>query len=112
MVSGQYAGNRIPAKTIGLWTKPGMSSGCELDACPVGTRQQGRVSVGQAVAVSCVVADGQMLRNGSAGEPGYYEDQRWVRLVPGQQVGQTGDGPLYLSNVWFLREALPPLSAC
>jgi len=61
-----------------------MSSGCELDACPAGTRQAGRIAVGQTLAVSCVVADGQMLRNGSSGEPGYYEDQRWVRLVPGQ----------------------------
>lgn len=112
VVNGQFAGDRSPAKTIGLWTKPGMADGCALDACPAGTRQAGRVPVGRTIAVSCVVADGQMLRNGASGEPGYYEDQRWVRLVPGQQVEQTGNDQLYLSNVWFLREALPQLPAC
>ncbi|BCY09792.1 helix-turn-helix domain-containing protein [Actinoplanes sp. L3-i22] len=111
-VCGVYAGNRLPAKTIGLWTKPGMSSGCDLDACPPGTVQAGRVAVGQTVSVSCVVGGGQMLRNGSSGEPGYYEDKKWVRIVRGQEVGQTGDYDLYLSNVWFLRDALPPLPAC
>lgn len=110
-VNGEYAGNRVPAKTIGLWTKPGMSSGCDLASCPAGTRQAGRVSVGQTIAVSCVT-DGQMLRNGSSGDPGYYEDLRWLRLVPGQQVEQTGDDDLYLSNIWFLRDKLPPLAAC
>jgi hypothetical protein len=103
------AGEAHPAKTIGLWTKPGMSSGCELDACPDGTVQAGRVAVGQTITVSCVVADGQMLRNSSSDEPGYYEDQKWVRLEPGQQVGKSGDDDLYISNVWFLRDAPPPL---
>ena len=83
-VCGDYAGNRAPARSIGLWTKPGMSTGCDLDACPPETKQAGRVTVGRNISVSCVVADGQMLRNGSAGEPGYYEDRRWVRLAPGQ----------------------------
>jgi transcriptional regulator with XRE-family HTH domain len=111
VVDGTFANNRPQAKTIGLWTRPGMSTGCDLDDCPAGTKQAGRVDVGATLAVSCVVLDGQMLRNGASGEPGYYEDERWLRLVPGQDVGEA-DSDLYISNLWFLRDDLPRLPNC
>lgn len=111
VVEGRFAGDRAPAKTIGLWTRPGMTDGCDLDDCPPGTKQAGRVEVGRTIAVSCAVVDGQMLRNGASGEPGYYEDERWLRLAPGQDLGRTDDD-LYISNVWFLRDGLPPLPSC
>lgn len=97
-----------PIKTLGVWTKPSMNLDCHVSPCLDGTRQIAKVTLPETVTVVCV-ATGQMIRNGTPGDAGYYEDNRWVHIAPHPNISQVG----YLSNVWFARNELPAnLATC
>lgn len=95
-----------PTTPVSLWSKPSTSTGCEFSACAEDTRAVQKVSPGAAVTVACRL-QGQQIRNGLPGGPGFYEDDRWLRVVSvdGELVDE--NEPLYLSNVWFARAKLP-----
>lgn len=106
-VDGAMTSGHPSARTITLWSRPSTSSGCDISACQPGTDQVGTLTLPATVVVMCSTV-GQQIRNGEPGESGFYRDDRWLKLEPGQAFGQTSkDQVLWLSNIWFLRDRLP-----
>ena len=92
--------------SVGLWSRPSTTTGCDRSPRFPGTELAGRVRPATLVQVSCVVS-GQRVRNGEPGRPGYYDDDRWLLVVPDDALGLTRPGDAYLANIWYARESLP-----
>jgi transcriptional regulator with XRE-family HTH domain len=106
-VDGSMTAGRQDAKTLSLWSHPSTSSGCEISACQDGTSPVGTVRLPAEVVVVCVTV-GQEIRNGEPGQDGFYRDDKWLELAPGQDFGPAPPGQeMWLSNIWFLRDRLP-----
>lgn len=81
-VDGSGPGQNL-GDPIAVWDRPAMTDcgtpGCDREAVRLGTVRHEE----QHPAV-CVVR-GQVIRNGPPGAPGYYQDDRWVRVDVGGQ---------------------------
>ena len=95
-----------PTTSVSLWSKPSTTTGCDNSPCRPGTKAVQQVAPKTIVTVSCVI-NGQQLRNGIPGGDGFYEDDRWLRVVAVDGEPVTRDDLPYLSNVWFVRSSLP-----
>ncbi len=89
-----------PTEPITVWDRPATNicssatPECDPDATGAGV-----VQPGQRVDTLCVTK-GQVVRNGPPGEPGFYDDDRWVMI-------DSGGEEAFLSNTWYARSGLP-----
>ena len=89
-----------PTEPVTVWDRPATTI-CSSDTpeCDPEAERVGVVQAGQVVDTLCV-AKGQVVRNGPPGEPGFYDDDRWVMIdIDGTKA--------YLSNTWYARSGLP-----
>lgn len=95
-----------PSEPVALWDRPATTiCSSATPGCDTKAMRAGVVRHGQVVDTLCI-ARGQVVRNGPPGEPGFYDDDRWVKL---DHEGQEA----FLSNTWYARSKLArELASC
>ncbi|GAA3593578.1 hypothetical protein GCM10022223_05610 [Kineosporia mesophila] len=105
-IDGRMSGGRPAAHDITVWSLPSTTTGCDISPCLPGTAEAGHMTLPASVKVVCV-SKGQQIRNGAPGEPGFYRDDRWLRLSPAPEIQNPTSQVVFLSNIWFERDQLP-----